>query len=448
VDGNGVFSDVSPTLALDYNYVGTLTATDNGGETTSINTQSIEIGDAPDKPVINNAAAIGNDQSVTISGTASDADSNLANVKVSISSDAGTWATLSVDAGGNWTHTFTGQPYATLTVSAKAVDTTDLESDVSAYQVTLQPPYQTVESNLSQHVTAGRITNYSIGYGACDILYLNLFNQYGVSTLFPLYGRDGTWCADPTNLPGPVDSPPTISIISASATDDCIYASGSVNDDNPGVSVNVTIGGSTASVDLSGTSWSIQPMCGLANGTYNVIATATDSASQTASDTQQVSVNVDGTDNPPSIVIGSAADTGNCVDASGTATDDNSGFSVSVTVDGQNATVNLSGDSWNITQMCGLVNGDYDVVATVTDSISQTASDSETVTVDVQNPCAEQSAYNYYHKTAGRAYSVGVWVPQYYTQGSDEAMSGSTWGYTTLYSTDGGTEWHVGSCSQ
>lgn len=66
---------------------------------------------------------------------------------------------------------------------------------------------------------------------------------------------------------------------------------------------------------------------------------------------------------------------------------------------------------------------------------------------DPQPGCQQESAYNYYHKTAGRAYSTGnYYAPNYFAQGSDQPMAGSTWGMTTLYSTNGGALWQVGTC--
>ncbi|WP_040523002.1 extracellular catalytic domain type 1 short-chain-length polyhydroxyalkanoate depolymerase, partial [Aliiglaciecola lipolytica] len=60
--------------------------------------------------------------------------------------------------------------------------------------------------------------------------------------------------------------------------------------------------------------------------------------------------------------------------------------------------------------------------------------------------CEQFTTYNYYHKTAGRAYSSGnPYSPNYFAQGSDDAMAGSTWGNTTLHSSDAQT-WSVGSC--
>ena len=60
--------------------------------------------------------------------------------------------------------------------------------------------------------------------------------------------------------------------------------------------------------------------------------------------------------------------------------------------------------------------------------------------------CVEHSTYNFYHKTAGRAYSSGnPYSPNYFAQGSDQAMSGSTYGVNTLYSTDN-VIWTLGTC--
>lgn len=67
---------------------------------------------------------------------------------------------------------------------------------------------------------------------------------------------------------------------------------------------------------------------------------------------------------------------------------------------------------------------------------------------DDEPTCEQFTTYNYYHKTAGRAYSSGnPYAPSYFAQGSDEALTGSTWGNTSLYSIDA-QNWHLGSCPQ
>ncbi len=60
--------------------------------------------------------------------------------------------------------------------------------------------------------------------------------------------------------------------------------------------------------------------------------------------------------------------------------------------------------------------------------------------------CQESDTYNYYHKNAGRAYSEGsFWAPEYFAQGSNDAMPGSTWSKNTLYSYDQ-VIWSIGGC--
>lgn len=61
--------------------------------------------------------------------------------------------------------------------------------------------------------------------------------------------------------------------------------------------------------------------------------------------------------------------------------------------------------------------------------------------------CESITAYNYYHKVGGRAYSTGnALAPDYFANGTDEAMPGSTWGLTTLNQLQGSSDWSVGDC--
>ncbi|MBV2129269.1 PHB depolymerase family esterase [Rheinheimera sp. SM2107] len=60
--------------------------------------------------------------------------------------------------------------------------------------------------------------------------------------------------------------------------------------------------------------------------------------------------------------------------------------------------------------------------------------------------CVAFTTNNYSHKVAGRAYSTGnFYTPDYFANGSNAAMAGSTWGITTLSSADG-SFWQVGAC--
>ncbi len=60
--------------------------------------------------------------------------------------------------------------------------------------------------------------------------------------------------------------------------------------------------------------------------------------------------------------------------------------------------------------------------------------------------CVEFSTTNYSHKLAGRAYSTGnFFAPDYFASGSNDALSGSTWGISNLFSTDDEI-WELGQC--
>ncbi|NMH60986.1 extracellular catalytic domain type 1 short-chain-length polyhydroxyalkanoate depolymerase [Alteromonas ponticola] len=60
--------------------------------------------------------------------------------------------------------------------------------------------------------------------------------------------------------------------------------------------------------------------------------------------------------------------------------------------------------------------------------------------------CASFTTANYYHKVAGRAFSTGnYWSPNYFAVGSNDPLTGSTWGNSTLSSLDG-ESWYEGDC--
>jgi len=87
---------------------------------------------------------------------------------------------------------------------------------------------------------------------------------------------------------------------------------------------------------------------------------------------------------------------------------------------------------------------------------AQTCSSASPGDGDVDNPppppppanCVAFTTNNYSHKVAGRAYSTGnFYTPNYFANGSNAAMAGSTWGVTTLSSNDG-SFWQTGACAQ
>lgn len=84
--------------------------------------------------------------------------------------------------------------------------------------------------------------------------------------------------------------------------------------------------------------------------------------------------------------------------------------------------------------------------ATPTPTPTPTATPTPTPTPTPPPSCEEVTTFNYYHKTGGRAYSSGnPFSPNYFANGSDDPMPGSTWGSNTLHSDDG-TYWELGGC--
>ncbi len=121
--------------------------------------------------------------------------------------------------------------------------------------------------------------------------------------------------------------------------------------------------------------------------------------------------------------------------------------------DGATASDNVDGNITSNIVVSGTVStmtaGTYTLSYNVSDAAGNSANTvTRTITVNpaVTIACEDVTAYNYYHKTGGRAHSSGsYWTPNYFADGSNEAMAGSTWGSSTLYSTESGV-WHVGSC--
>ncbi len=92
--------------------------------------------------------------------------------------------------------------------------------------------------------------------------------------------------------------------------------------------------------------------------------------------------------------------------------------------------------------------GDYQVEYCVVDSGLAQGCITRIVSVLPDEPvqCEEVTAFNYTHKSAGRAYSEGsIWSPSYFANGSDDALPGSTWAQNTLHSHDG-SHWELGVC--
>lgn len=213
-------------------------------------------------------------------------------------------------------------------------------------------------------------------------------------------GGDGTCDA----AGGGGDQPPTVTI---SAPGDGEAVSGSVEvaadatDDDGVVQVAFTYqtdGGSfPIGTDTDGSNgWSAAwDTTALGDGSYAVVATATDTADQTGSDS--VSVTVDNTDSPPTVSVthpGEGDAVEGVVVVTADATDDDGVTAVEFFVDGSPIGVDSDGsDGWSGSwDTASGPDGSHEIAATATDTSGQTATDSVTATVDNTAPHVDITA--------------------------------------------------------
>ncbi|WP_226877159.1 extracellular catalytic domain type 1 short-chain-length polyhydroxyalkanoate depolymerase [Microbulbifer hainanensis] len=240
--------------------------------------------------------------------------------------------------------------------------------------------------------------------------------------------------------PEPPATAPALSNVAAQANGQCVTVSGTVVDENQDLdSVVVTFSNGDVPAAVVGTDFSAE-QCDLPGGSGSAQVTATDLAG-----------------------LSSTASASFTVDAGVTATLDNhiSAGRLDYT-NYANCYLEYSTDPFRLDEysvgagQCQWRDDDASCVGPQVTcsssggsgggSSSGGSSSSSGGSSGGSGSCTEQSTYNYYHKTAGRAYSTGnALAPDYFANGSDDAMPGSTWGLNTLHSTDGFT-WEIGAC--
>ncbi len=264
--------------------------------------------------------------------------------------------------------------------------------------------------------------------------------------------------------PLPPLTAPVLSNVAVTTNAQCATVTGTVVDANQDpVTVSVAFQNGTVGASVSGSSFSAQ-QCGLPGGANTATVTATDPGQLTssASVTFEIDAGVTGDYNlhisQGHITWGDGYSA--CYLEFGTAP-----FTLRETQlgDGQCEWVADGAPSCNgPVQACSgtVVDTDGDGIADAGDNCPGTANADQAdndrdgignVCDDTPNgggggACQQFTAMNYNHKVAGRAYSTGsFWTPDYFANGSDEPMAGSTYGTTTLHGSDGAI-WYVGPC--
>lgn len=242
-------------------------------------------------------------------------------------------------------------------------------------------------------------------------------------------GARGTPYAATVRLgPEPPETAPALSNLSARASGQCVTVSGTVVDENQNLdSVEVAFSNGSVMAATTGTDFAAE-QCNLPGGDGTAQVTATDSAG--LSDSASVSFTVD---------------------AGVTATLD--AHIAAGRLDYTNyancyleySTSPFRLDEYTVSGgQCQWRDDDASCIGPQV-SCSSGGSGGGSGNGDSRS-CDQAATYNYYHKTAGRAYSTGnPMTPDYFASGSGDAMPGSTWGLNTLHSDDG-TTWQLGEC--
>ncbi|MFL0799086.1 MAG: PHB depolymerase family esterase [Agarilytica sp.] len=312
------------------------------------------------------------------------------------------------------------------TNSSASVDCTATDSDGSVVRV---------DSELLQN---GAVIDAHNDVNNCDDAYTGLAEGFYKIRITATDNEQGTGSAttDSIQVGNPPDLPPVLSI-SGSVSAQSLTASGSVSDDLGLVSVTADLMQGGAAVSSQGVnvasddSFSVT-FNDVAEGTYQIRITAVDSGANSESAT---------TDDLISQDLGSTGNLQFHID------EGHITFGV-----GYSSCFLEYGSSASFTMNEVDVGGGS---CQWQDDNASCAGPTQACSGDTNPPpppppgddCEDVTAMNYYHKTGGRAYSSGnPYSPDYFANGSDEAMPGSTYGSNTLRSFDNGVEWEVGSC--
>jgi Bacterial Ig domain len=196
------------------------------------------------------------------------------------------------------------------------------------------------------------------------------------------------------------DLPPTISITlpaEGATVSGSVTIQATASDDDGVTQVLFKDGATVIGTDTNGadgwaTAWDTTPVAG---GSHTITATAIDTIGQMGSDSNNVTV--DNVDSPPSVTITSPGDgtaVSRTVVVQATASDDKGIAQVEFSVDGVSiSTDTTSTDGWTASWVTSTATeGVHIITATATDTIGQTGSDSNNVTVDNTAPSVSMTS--------------------------------------------------------
>jgi RHS repeat-associated protein len=204
--------------------------------------------------------------------------------------------------------------------------------------------------------------------------------------------------SDSTSNELTVDSvAPLVTVDSLATSDSSPVLSGTVSDASPSsgiASVSVVVGGQTLTATVAGNTWCVAVPAALADGTYNVQATARDLAGNAGSDTTTNELTVSAA--APVVTVAALVTNKTMPTLRGTvsASPASGGITgVTVVVGGQTLAATVTGNTWSVAVPVPLADGTYNLQATATDATGNTGSNANELTVDTVAPAATVASY-------------------------------------------------------
>ncbi len=309
---------------------------------------------------------------------------------------------------------------------------TDLETNVaSATAVIVEALNATTTDNVnlpgSNNVFSGISPQLSDGLYQITIMATD--DQGGTTTSNAITVRIG---------PEPPAQPPELNNITVTVNGQCAMVTGNVLDGNLNVEqVAVTFSNGELTATLTGSTFAAQS-CELTGGDNTATIIATDSTDLTATETISFNIDAGQTATLDEHISAGRLDYSNYANcyleygAQAFKLDEIIINSANNTCSWQDTDASCTGPQTSCSN--GNENPDN--------------GDNDNPDNDNTSQCQAFTDFNYNHKAFyGRAYSTGnILAPNYFAVGSDQALSGSTYGLSTLHSTDGGAVWLVGEC--
>ena len=203
--GTTSWSVVFPNLTNNATYVPVVTVTDSDGASATVTGASVAVGSPPPNvpPVVAIGGVAVSGACVTVDGTASDPEGQLAGVELQLGTRGLKPAVVS---RGSYRYEECGLPAGTYATRAEAFDGQGARSASAPGPSATISDIETVTADWQTHMGQGRLKVYlapcsSVGFGACDAGFSEIFLAHSFSP-FALHRRPSSsdWFVDPQNV--------------------------------------------------------------------------------------------------------------------------------------------------------------------------------------------------------------------------------------------------------